>query len=360
MTKLILYGLSGCFGTLRAVVLSVIKGFSAFVRRNERTDLGAQSMQNQLALSVVVPLLDEEKGVFQLYEKIHTACESVGSNHEIIFVDDGSTDRTYDILRDIRGADSRVKVIRFRKNYGQTAAMAAGFQIAQGRIVVSLDGDLQNDPADIPNLLQKIEEGYDVVCGWRKNRKDEYWSRLLPSKAANWIIRHITGVKIHDNGCSLKAYRTSIIKRVSLYGDLHRFIPAMSTLAGASIAEIEVEHHPRPFGKSKYGTLSRLWKVILDIMTVKMITSFASRPGLWFGLWSVPFMVIGFIALYLTVQMYLENSMDEVVVMVGIVLLWLGCSVHLLSMGVIGELLVKTGHWDAPTVYKPIARFLSI
>ena len=162
-------------------------------------------MEDNLNLSIVVPLFNEEDSVLLLYQKIRNASNLVGSNYEIIFVDDGSQDRTYNLLREIRKADSRVKVIRFRKNYGQTAAMTAGFQTAQGQVVVSLDGDLQNDPADIPRLLQKIDEGYDVVCGWRKNRQDKFWSRRLPSMAANWIIGRITGVLIHDNGCSLKA-----------------------------------------------------------------------------------------------------------------------------------------------------------
>ena len=312
-------------------------------------------LSNQISLSVVVPVHNEEGNVARLYQKINVACEQVESKYEVIFVDDGSQDNTYHILRDIQRGDPHVRVVKFRKNYGQTPAMAAGFQMARGLVVVSLDGDLQNDPADIPNLLRKIEDGYDVVCGWRVNRKDKFWTRRLPSKVANWIIERITGVEISDNGCSLKAYRASIIKKVSLYGDLHRFIPAMSTLAGAAITQIPVNHYARESGKSKYG-MSRLWKVILDIMTVKMITSFASRPGVWFGLWSVPCMSFGVVALALTIQAYLGNSMEEVIVMVGVVLLWIGCGVHLLSMGVVGELLVKTGHWETPTDYRPTPR----
>jgi glycosyltransferase involved in cell wall biosynthesis len=230
-------------------------------------------------------------------------CDKLGISHEIIFIDDGSTDATYRLISELHLKDPQVKVIKFRKNYGQTSAMAAGFEYARGEIIVSMDGDLQNDPDDIPRLLVKIDEGYDVVCGWRKNRQDKLWTRRLPSVVANWIIAHMTGVRIHDNGCSLKAYRGSVIKNVALYGEMHRFIPAMSMLAGARITEIVVQHHPRRFGKSKYG-ISRTWKVALDIINVKMITSFASRPAHWFGLLSLLFILIGLSILSLADVMY--------------------------------------------------------
>jgi glycosyltransferase involved in cell wall biosynthesis len=193
--------------------------------------------------------------------------------------------------------DARVKILSFRKNSGQTAAMAAGFEYATGDLIVSMvDGDLQNDPVDIPRLLSKLREGFDVVCGWRKSRQDKFWTRCVPSAAANWIIGRVTGVRIHDNGCWLKVYRASVIKSIALYGEMHHFIPAMTTLAGARIAEIVVNHHPRRFGKIKYG-IGRTWRVLLDIITAKLITGFASRPALWFGLPSFSIFGLGLSAL---------------------------------------------------------------
>jgi len=238
-------------------------------------------LKDKPAVSIIVPVYNEEESVLPLYRKIRQACERLGKPYEIVFVDDGSSDRTFEFLQRIHGYDARVKVICFRKNYGQTAAMVAGFEHAQGDIIVSMDGDLQNDPADITMLLAKLEEGYDVVCGWRKERKDKLISRRIPSVVANWLIGKITGVPIHDNGCSLKAFRASVIKNITLYGEMHRFIPAMSTIVGARIAEVVVNHYPRRFGRSKYG-IGRVWRVALDILTVKMITSFVSRPALWF------------------------------------------------------------------------------
>ena len=223
-------------------------------------------------LSIVVPVYNEEDNVKPLYEKIRTVCEEVGKSFEVLFVDDGSNDRTFEVLSNLRDIEPHLAVIRFQKNAGQTSAMAAGFEYAQGEIIISMDGDLQNDPADIPKLLEKLNEGYDLVCGWRKERHDKFWSRRVPSVIANWIIGIVTGVAIHDNGCSLKAYWSEMIKQVPLYGEMHRFIPAMSTVVGARISEIVVTHHPRQFGTSKYG-LGRVWKVFLDILAFKLLLS---------------------------------------------------------------------------------------
>jgi len=247
-------------------------------------------------------------------------------------------------LHRIHNQDGHVKVVRFRKNYGQTLAMAAGFEHAQGEVLISMDGDLQNDPADIPRLLAKLEEGYHVVCGWRKERKDKLMSRRIPSVVANWLIGKITGVPIHDNGCSLKAYQASIIKNVTLYGELHRFIPAMSTLTGARIAEIEVNHHQRRFGRSKYG-IGRVWRVALDIITVKMIISFASRPALWFGLLGFPLLLLGTCTLLVAGGMYFDQFLEGWMVMSTVSFLVLFLSGHLLSIGIIGELCMKTGDY---------------
>lgn len=229
-------------------------------------------------LSIVVPVYNEEDNVRPLFEKIQTVCEAIGDAYEVLFVDDGSQDKTFVVLSELSKQAPQLGIIRFKKNAGQTAAMAAGFEFAQGQRIISMDGDLQNDPSDIPKLLEKLDEGYDLVCGWRKERQDKFLTRRVPSIVANWIIAQVTGVPIHDNGCSLKAYRASVIKQVPLYGEMHRFIPAMSTVAGARIAEIVVSHHPRRFGESKYG-LGRVWRVMLDIIAFKFIISvFTSRP----------------------------------------------------------------------------------
>ena len=230
-------------------------------------------------LSIVVPVYNEEENVLPLYEKIRTTCEAIGKTYEVLFVDDGSEDSTFEVLSEMWEKSSHLSVVRFQENAGQTAAMAAGFEYAQGEYIISMDGDLQNDPADIPNLLEKLDQDYDLVCGWRKERQDKFWTRRLPSIVANWIISKVTGVPIHDNGCSLKAYRAEVIKQVPLYGEMHRFIPAMSTVVGARTAEIVVKHHPRRFGTSKYG-LGRIWRVGLDILAFKLILSvFAQQPN---------------------------------------------------------------------------------
>jgi glycosyltransferase involved in cell wall biosynthesis len=305
----------------------------------------------KIAVSVVIPVYNEEDSVLPLYQSVCRACDLLGEPYEVIFVDDGSRDKTFDVLRGIYAHDDRVKVLSFRKNSGQTAAMAAGFEYAGGDLIVSMDGDLQNDPVDIPRLLSKLREGFDVVCGWRKSRQDKFWTRRLPSVVANWIIGRVTGVGIHDNGCSLKAYRASVIKSVALYGEMHRFIPAMATLSGARIAEIVVNHHPRRFGKSKYG-IGRMWRVVLDIITVKLITGFASRPALWFGLPSFSIFGLSLLVLLVAAGMYSAQLPSEWLMMatVGALLFLLGA--HLLSMGMIGELCVRTGDYAPEQVLR--------
>ena len=301
-------------------------------------------MDDKPAISIVVPVYNEEDNVQLLYQQIRDVCELLRQSYEIVFVDDGSRDRTFEILEEIHTQDSLLKAIRFRKNYGQTAAMAAGFEFARGDVVISMDGDLQNDPADIPHLLAKMDEGYDIVCGWRKNRQDKLWSRRVPSVCANWLIGKVTGVQIHDNGCSLKAYRASVIKNVTLYGEMHRFIPAMSTLAGARIAEIPVNHHPRRFGKSKYG-IGRVWRVALDIVTVKTLTGFASRPGLWFAIFGVPAFVLGLSTILAAAVALIAGTLGSWSVPFTFGLLWMFLGVHLLSIGLLAELGLKTGDY---------------
>ena len=302
-------------------------------------------------LSVVVPIYNEQDCIVRLYDALVEACNSLNLLYEVIFVDDGSQDDTYPILRRLHQSDQRIRVIRFRKNYGQTAAMAAGFQYAVGDIIVSMDGDLQNDPVDIPKLVMKLGEGFDVVCGWRQNRQDKLWTRRVPSMVANWLIGRITGVRIHDNGCSLKAYRGVVIKKVALYGEMHRFIPAMATLAGARITEVVVNHHPRRFGQSKYG-LGRIWRVALDIITVKLISGFASRPGLWFGIPSFVCFVLSLVGLLFGSLYTASNVNGWTVVSTIVFLLFLLCG-HLFTMGIIGELFIKTGDYRPQKSLEP-------
>lgn len=230
-----------------------------------------------IELSVIVPVMNEEDSVVPLYEAITAALAPLGLDYEILLVDDGSTDRTIPRTRDLIARDHRVQMLRFRRNHGQTAAMTAGIEFARGRFLVTMDGDLQNDPADIPMMLAKAQEGYDLVVGWRMNRQDKWLSRKLPSILANRLIGHVTGLPIRDNGCSLKVYRADVIKRVPLYSDMHRFIPAMTIPLGARIAEVGVRHHARRFGASKYG-LSRIFKVLLDLLSIKTLLVFARRP----------------------------------------------------------------------------------
>lgn len=224
-------------------------------------------------ISIVIPAYNEEKNIPILYQKLKEILEKIGQSYEIIVIDDGSTDSTYQILKDLASKDPTLKVIRFKRNYGQTAAIYAGFQHAQGDVIITLDADLQNDPQDIPLLLKKLEEGYDVVSGWRKDRKDPFISRKLPSMIANWIIACVTGVHIHDYGCTLKAYKREIAQRLELYGDMHRFLPALTKKHGAKVAEVVVRHHPRMYGKSKYG-ISRTVRVALDILLVKFLNEY--------------------------------------------------------------------------------------
>ena len=264
---------------------------------------------------------------------------------KFIFVNDGSTDGTLDKLRAILSenlaanrVNRQIKIIRFTRNFGQTPAMQAGFDNARGKVVVSLDGDLQNDPADIPKFLSKISEGYDIVCGWRMDRKDKALTRILPSKVANWLIGKITGVPIHDNGCSLKAYRKFVIKSIHLYSDMHRFIPAMASILGASVTEIVVNHRARQFGTTKYG-LSRIWKVLFDMMSLKMIIHFYNNPLLWFGLLSLLFFVAGIVTLMISFVLILKDMQSIVFLSSSFLFFFLFGSI--LSWGILSEYLVR-------------------
>ncbi len=260
-------------------------------------------------VSIIVPFFNEEESISRLHAAVVNAVAPLGIPFEMVFVDDGSTDATVAIGTQLAKSDSRVRIVKFRRNYGQTPAMAAGIEHARGSVLVTMDGDLQNDPADIADFLAKIDEGFDIVVGWRHNRQDKLFSRKIPSKIANWLIGKVTGVPIKDNGCSLKAYRASLIKAIPLYSEMHRFIPAMASIAGPRIAEIKVRHHARQFGKSKYG-LSRVYKVLLDLLVIKTVASFTSRPLLWFALLSLPAMTIAAISFGYTARYLLRARND--------------------------------------------------
>jgi glycosyltransferase involved in cell wall biosynthesis len=307
-----------------------------------------------MTLSIVVPLYNEEESVEQLYRSIVDAISSEGYDYELIFVNDGSKDRTFEIAARLAEADPRLKAVQFRKNYGQTPAMAAGIDLARGDIIVTMDGDLQNDPRDIPEFVAKMKEGYDIVVGWRFNRKDKLVSRKIPSKIANWLIGKVTGVPIKDNGCSLKAYRADVIKRVPLYNEMHRFIPAMTSITGARIAEIKVRHHARQFGESKYG-LSRIYKVLLDLLSVKTIVGFSQRPLLWFGLLSMPFFFLSLLTLFLSILPLITAGNPINVPFAGTGVLLASAGIFLVLGGAIGELIFSTGRISVTGYRAPMA-----
>ncbi|MCP3901094.1 MAG: glycosyltransferase family 2 protein [Desulfobacteraceae bacterium] len=295
-------------------------------------------------VSIVIPLLNEEKNLQILFDEISNVFSGSELSYEIIFVDDGSTDSSLEFLKDLQQKHSQVVVVSLRKNFGQTAAMSAGFDIAGGEIIVSMDADLQNDPNDIPILLKKIEEGFDIVTGWRFDRKDPFISRKLPSLLANKIISFSTGVKIHDYGCTLKAFKREVIENLHLYGEMHRFIPAIASAMGISITEVKVNHRPRRFGTSKYG-ISRTVRVILDLVTVKFLLSYSTRPIHVFGTLGLFSGGIGFsIAAFLTFQRQFYNIgiSDRPMLLLAIFLMFVG--VQFVTMGLIAEMLSRTYH----------------
>ena len=298
-------------------------------------------------LSVIVPFFNEQDNIEPLYRSIIAAVEPLQISFEIVFVDDGSRDTTLVRAVAIARTDPRVVVVKFRRNYGQTAAMAAGVAYANGAVLVTMDGDLQNDPADIGKLVAKIAEGFDIVVGWRHQRQDKLLSRKLPSQVANWIIGKVTGVPIKDNGCSLKAYRAAVIKAIPLYSEMHRFIPAMASIAGPRIAEIKVRHHPRRFGTSKYG-LSRIYKVLLDLLVIKTVTGFASRPLWWFTLLSLPALALSLAAFAYAAFAVLVRGTDMPLPVAGAGLIFGAGAVMLMSSGAIGELVFKLGEVREP------------
>lgn len=295
-------------------------------------------------LSLIIPIYNEAENLRPLCERIRQALGPTGWEYEVILVDDGSKDGSDQILTALHEEDSRIKVVRFRRNFGQTAALAAGFTYARGEIMVSLDGDLQNDPLDIPLLVAKLNEGYDLVNGWRVNRQDPFLRRRLPSHIANSIISLTTGVRLHDYGCTLKAFRGDVAKRLKLYGEMHRFIPALVSDLGGKIAELPVSHHPRRRGSSKYGLARTLW-VILDLLTVKFLSHYATRPSHLFGLLGVLASLLGGgITILLGLQKLLFDVQlaNRPLLLLGVLLIVIG--VQFVSMGLIGEMLARTYH----------------
>ena len=304
-----------------------------------------------MKISVVIPIYNEEENVTLLYDELTEVMKSMACSYEILFVDDGSTDSTLSILQSMQAADQRIVVVKFRRNFGQTAAMSAGFDYSSGEVIITMDGDLQNDPRDIPRFIQKIEDGFDVVTGWRHDRKDAFLNRRLPSIIANKIISWTTGVALHDYGCTLKAFRKEVIKNIHLYGEMHRFIPAIASGMGISFTEIKVNHRARQFGTSKYG-ISRTIRVVLDLITVKFLLSYATRPIQIFGLLGVISGTAGFlIALIMTIQRQFFDIplSDRPMLLLAIVLIFVG--IQFISIGLIGELQARTYH---ETQKKPV------
>lgn len=298
----------------------------------------------ELDLSIVIPVFNEAHNLEILHNEIVKSCQPLRKSYEIIFIDDGSTDESPAVLKQISQQDPYVVIIRLRKNFGQTAALSAGFDHAHGKIIITLDADLQNDPEDFGLFIDKIEEGYDIVSGWRINRKDKFFTRRLPSSIANWLISAITRVKLHDYGCTLKAFKKNVVKNINLYGEMHRFIPAIASYMGVSIAEVKVNHRPRRFGKSKYSML-RFTKVILDLLTVKFLLSYATRPLQIFGIFGIISGSIGgVIGLILSYQRLIlkSGSADRPLLLLAVLLLVIGF--QFITLGLLAEILVRTYH----------------
>ncbi|HKY22621.1 MAG TPA: glycosyltransferase family 2 protein [Vicinamibacterales bacterium] len=302
-------------------------------------------------LSLVIPIRNESPNIGALYTELTEALERWGRSYEVIAVDDGSTDDSFECLARCQQRDPRWRIIRFRRNFGQTAAFAAGFRHARGRLIATSDGDLQNDPRDLPDMICRIEEGNDIVCGWRKARKDAWLTRRVPSAMANILISWSTGVKLHDYGCSLKVFRSEVVKPIKLYGEMHRFLPAIASEMGVKIAEVVVNHRARKHGTSNYG-LSRTFRVVLDLLTVKFLLSYSTRPLQMFGLIGVPMGLIGFlIAVFLSYERLFgyESIANRPLLLLAVLLIFSG--IQLLTMGLLAEIMSRTYHesQDKPT-----------
>ena len=292
-------------------------------------------------LSIVIPIYNERESVAKLYKELDKTLSAMSLKYEVLLIDDGSTDGTFDELKKIHRKNKLFKIIRFRKNFGQTPAISAGFNFAEGEVIVTLDSDLQNDTRDIPLIIEKINEGYDIVSGWRVNRKDKAITRRFPSAVANKIISKLTGVYLHDYGCTLKAYRKEVVKNIELYGEMHRYIPAIASWMGVRVAEVPVRHHSRKYGKSKYG-VSRTIKVILDIITVKFLLSYSQRPIQVFGLLGLFSATAGFIiTVYLIImRIFFSQALSErPLFILSIFMVFIG--IQLITMGLLAEVLMR-------------------
>ena len=306
--------------------------------------LAKMNAGTEIELSLVIPVFNEAGNLAKLYSDTTEACLKQKKSFEIIFIDDGSWDESFIILKKIQKQDSRVKILKLRKNFGQTAALSAGFDYARGKIIITMDADLQNDPKDISLFIQKIEEGYDIVSGWRWKRKDKFFTRRLPSAIANWLISFITRIKLHDYGCSLKAFRRDVIKNINLYGEMHRFIPAIASTMGVSIAEIKVNHRPRIHGKSKYHFI-RFIKVILDLLTVKFLLSYSTRPLQIFGLFGLISGGAGFIiGLYLSYQRLILKVGISGRPMLLLAILLIITGIQFVTIGLLAEVMARAYH----------------
>jgi dolichol-phosphate mannosyltransferase len=300
--------------------------------------------QKRVSISVFLPVLNEEENLRPLHEQISAALEQLGKSAEVIYVDDGSTDSSLEVLKELAKSDERIRIVTLRRNYGQTAAMSAGIDAAKGEILIPMDADLQNDPADIGRLLAKLEEGYDVVSGWRKDRQDKLLTRKIPSWIANKIISKIGGVALHDYGCSLKAYRREVLQDVRLYGEMHRFIPIYASWVGARVTEIPVDHHPRTMGESKYG-LSRTIKVVFDLITIKFLATYQTKPLYVFGSFGMLAFFVSLVAGIWAFVLKFGYGVSFILTplpLIAIVLL--AISFQFFLMGLLAELLVRTYH----------------
>ena len=303
-------------------------------------------------LSVILPVLNERDNLEPLHERLTEALEPMGRDWEVIYVDDGSTDGSWDVLRKLAAADERVRLVRLRKNFGQTPALAAGFAHARHPILVTLDADLQNDPQDIPRLVEQLGDSYDVVSGWRRHRNDPWLTRLLPSHAANFLIKKVSGVPLHDFGCTLKAYRREIVQDVSLYGEMHRFLPVLAAWVGGRVTEMEVTHHPRTRGVSKYGLL-RTYKVLVDLITLKFIGDFQSRPNYIFGGFGLLSLMLGLLALDVVAYRVFLLRRFEATPLVFLMVLFFITGIFSLFIGFLAEIVIRGFHdtQRKPTYY---------
>lgn len=302
-------------------------------------------------LSVVIPVFNEEESVKILYQAVTKALVTLNRPYEIILVDDGSKDQTFVNARQLAEKDSRLKLIKLKRNYGQTTALHAGFQNAKGKVIVTMDGDLQNDPDDIPLMLNKMEEGFDIVLGWRHDRKDFFISRKLPSKIANWLVRKVTGIPVKDNGCAIRAYRAEVIKNFPMYSEMHRLMPVITALVGAKFAQIKVKHHPRKFGHSKYG-LSRIYKVLLDLIALKTIFSFFYIPLFGFGTLALITGFISFLIFGVGILFLFILPGKPLVTIFGSSALVGALSIFFYFLGIICHLIYRTANLKIENLYK--------